>query len=42
MRTRTAAAATLGTSVLLSLLAPAAAHADTAKGDTVFTSVTAN
>lgn len=41
MRTRTAAA-TLGTSVLLSLLVPAAAHADTAKGDTVFTSVNFN
>jgi hypothetical protein len=42
MRTRTAAAAVLGTSVLLPLLAPAAAHADTAKGDTVFTSVNFN
>ncbi|MEI5528235.1 calcium-binding protein [Streptomyces brasiliscabiei] len=42
MRTRTAAVATLGTSVLLPLLVPAAAHADTAKGDTVFTSVNFN
>ncbi|ULR51701.1 calcium-binding protein [Streptomyces deccanensis] len=42
MRTRTAAVATLVTSALLSLLVPAAAHADTAKGDTVFTSVNFN
>ncbi|WP_216591450.1 calcium-binding protein [Streptomyces brasiliscabiei] len=42
MRTRTAAVATLGTSVLLPLLVPATAHADTAKGDTVFTSVNFN
>ncbi|MCT9003600.1 calcium-binding protein [Streptomyces sp. NPDC054766] len=38
MRIRTAAAATVGTFALLSFLTPAA-HADTRKGDTVFTSV---
>ncbi|WP_369244312.1 calcium-binding protein [Streptomyces sp. R41] len=39
MRMRTAAAATVGTLALLSFVTPAA-HADSSKGDTVFTSVT--